>query len=126
MSSQTQLSKTVETPQAGPVAEMIFIPGGEFRMGSDVHYPEEAPAHRVGVGAFWIDSAPVTNRQFRKFVNATKHVTFAEITPGRRIIRARCRTCSRRARSSFRLLRSRSISRTGRNGGSSNLASTGQ
>ncbi len=50
-------------------------------MGSDAHYPEEAPAHRVSVGAFWIDSAPVTNRQFRKFVNATKHVTFAEIAP---------------------------------------------
>ena len=60
---------------------MIFVPGGEFRMGSDRHYPEEAPVHRVKVDAFWIDRTPVTNRQFRKFVNATKHVTFAEIAP---------------------------------------------
>ena len=31
------------------------IPGGNFRMGSDRHYPEEAPAHRVTVDGFWID-----------------------------------------------------------------------
>ena len=81
MSSQSQVSKRVETPPADSLADMIFVPGGEFRMGSDRHYPEEAPVHRVSVGAFWIDRAPVTNRQFRKFVNATKHVTFAEIPP---------------------------------------------
>jgi sulfatase modifying factor 1 len=62
-------------------ADMIFIPGGTFRMGSDKHYPEEAPAHTVNVGPFWIDRTPVTNRQFRKFVNATGYVTFAEIAP---------------------------------------------
>ena len=60
---------------------MAFIPGGTFRMGSDSHYPEEAPAHRVTVGDFWIDRTPVTNREFRKFVNATGHVTLAEVTP---------------------------------------------
>jgi formylglycine-generating enzyme len=62
-------------------ADMAFIPGGTFRMGSDNHYPEEAPAHRVTVGDFWIDRTPVTNREFRKFVNATGHVTLAEVTP---------------------------------------------
>jgi formylglycine-generating enzyme required for sulfatase activity len=60
---------------------MIFIPGGTFRMGSDKHYPEEAPVHRVTVDSFWIDQTPVTNRDFRKFVNATGYVTFAEIRP---------------------------------------------
>ena len=50
-------------------------------MGSDKHYPEEAPAHRVTVDGFWIDRYPVTNRQFREFVRATKHVTVAEIAP---------------------------------------------
>jgi len=60
---------------------MVRIPGGTFRMGSDRHYPEEAPAHRVTVDAFSIDRAPVTNAQFRKFVEATGHVTFAEIAP---------------------------------------------
>jgi formylglycine-generating enzyme len=60
---------------------MIWISGGTFRMGSDKHYPEEAPAHRVTVDGFWMDRTPVTNRDFRKFVNATGHVTFAEIAP---------------------------------------------
>ncbi|MBV8797723.1 MAG: SUMF1/EgtB/PvdO family nonheme iron enzyme, partial [Hyphomicrobiales bacterium] len=81
MSSPSQVSNRVETPEADPLADMIFVPGGEFRMGSDNHYLEEAPVHRVKVDSFWIDRTPVTNRQFRKFVNATKHVTFAELAP---------------------------------------------
>jgi formylglycine-generating enzyme required for sulfatase activity len=60
---------------------MIRIPGGAFRMGSDKHYPEEAPVHRVKVDSFFIDPIPVTNRQFKEFVKATGHVTFAEIPP---------------------------------------------
>jgi formylglycine-generating enzyme len=60
---------------------MAWIPGGSFRMGSDHHYPEEAPAHRVSVDGFWLDRTPVTNRQFREFVEATGYVTFAEIAP---------------------------------------------
>jgi formylglycine-generating enzyme len=62
-------------------ADMRFVPGGTFRMGSDKHYPEEAPVHRVTVDGFWIDRTPVTNRQFRKSVEATGYVTFAEIAP---------------------------------------------
>jgi formylglycine-generating enzyme required for sulfatase activity len=62
-------------------AEVRFIPGGTFRMGSDRHYPEEASARQVGVNDFWIDRTPVTNRQFRKFVNETGHVTLAELSP---------------------------------------------
>ena len=62
-------------------AHMVWIPGGTFRLGSDKHYAEEAPVHRVTVDAFWIDRTPVTNRQFREFVRATGHVTFAEIVP---------------------------------------------
>ena len=60
---------------------MVFVPGGTFRMGSDKHYPEEAPVHRVTVDGFWIDETPVTNAQFRAFVEATGYVTFAEIAP---------------------------------------------
>lgn len=62
-------------------AGMKRIAGGTFRMGSDVHYPEEAPAHKASVDPFWIDETPVTNAQFRKFVKATGHKTFAEIAP---------------------------------------------
>ena len=60
---------------------MIWIPGGAFRMGSDRHYVEEAPAHRVIVDGFWMDATPVTNRQFAAFVAATGHVTMAERKP---------------------------------------------
>ncbi len=62
-------------------ADMASIPGGTFLMGSDRHYPEEAPAHRVSVAPFWIDRTPVTNRQFKQFVVATGYVTVAEIAP---------------------------------------------
>lgn len=67
--------------QAAPSPGMKFVPGGEFLMGSDRHYPEEKPAHRVRVDGFWIDSTPVTNRAFGHFVEATGYVTFAEIAP---------------------------------------------
>ena len=50
-------------------------------MGSDTHYPEEAPTHRVSVDGFWIDRTPVTNAQFKQFARATGHVTFAEKKP---------------------------------------------
>jgi formylglycine-generating enzyme len=61
--------------------DMVRIPGGKFRMGSDRHYPEEAPAHHVTVDPFRIDRHPVTNRLFKEFAKATGHVTFAEIPP---------------------------------------------
>jgi formylglycine-generating enzyme required for sulfatase activity len=61
-----------------PVAGMRRIPGGTFMMGSDHHYPEEAPAHRVRVAAFEMDETAVTNRQFAAFVADTGYVTIAE------------------------------------------------
>jgi formylglycine-generating enzyme required for sulfatase activity len=65
----------------GLLDEMVRLDGGQFCMGSDDHYPEEAPRHAVRVDGFWIDRAPVTNTQFAKFVDATSHVTAAEIAP---------------------------------------------
>ncbi|ACO48036.1 formylglycine-generating enzyme family protein [Deinococcus deserti] len=60
---------------------MLWIPGGDFQMGSDHHYPEERPAHHVHVEGFWMDPHPVTNAEFRRFVEATGYVTLAERTP---------------------------------------------
>lgn len=65
--------------------DMIWIPGGTFRMGSDRHYPEEALVHRVTVDGFWIDYTSVTNRQFKAFVRETGYVTFAEVPPDPRL-----------------------------------------
>jgi formylglycine-generating enzyme required for sulfatase activity len=61
--------------------DMVWIPGGTFRMGSDKHYPEERPSHRVTVDGFWMDRYPVTNARFARFVETTGHKTLAEIPP---------------------------------------------
>ncbi|MDB5723391.1 MAG: hypothetical protein JWQ16_145 [Novosphingobium sp.] len=50
-------------------------------MGSERFYPEERPPRKVQVDPFWIDETPVTNSQFARFVDATAHVTLAEIAP---------------------------------------------
>jgi formylglycine-generating enzyme required for sulfatase activity len=50
-------------------------------MGSDRHYREEKPAHRVAVDGFWIDPHPVTNQQFARFVAATGYTTVSERAP---------------------------------------------
>ena len=83
MSFQVQAKPPSNAPcRAGsPPPSMVWLAGGTFRMGSDRHYPEEAPAHRVTVDPFWIDRTPVTNRQFREFVEATGYVTVAEVAP---------------------------------------------
>jgi formylglycine-generating enzyme len=67
--------------RAPPFPDMVWIPGGAFAMGSDRHYPEEAPAHRVSVDGFWMDRTTVTNDQFARFVEATGYVTLAERAP---------------------------------------------
>lgn len=58
--------------------DIVELEGGEFVMGSDRHYPEEAPAHRVRVDAFAIDRFEVTNARFEAFVEATGYETVAE------------------------------------------------
>ena len=60
---------------------MAWIEGGNFRMGSDAHYPEEGPAHQVAVEGFWMDVHAVTNSEFARFVQRTGHVTLAERPP---------------------------------------------
>jgi formylglycine-generating enzyme len=71
---------------------MVWIPGGEFSMGSEDsaegtacsgHEPMRdcGPVHRVFVDGFWMDKTEVTNAQFAKFVKATGYKTVAEIAP---------------------------------------------
>jgi len=66
-------------PKGARYAGMTLVPAGEFWMGSDKHYPEEGPAHRVAVGPFWMDRHLVTNVEFKAFVAATGYVTTAEL-----------------------------------------------
>ncbi|HYW11891.1 MAG TPA: formylglycine-generating enzyme family protein [Longimicrobium sp.] len=65
-------------PGPAPFPDMAWIPGGTFRMGSDHHYREEAPAREVTVQGFWMDRHPVTNAQFSRFMEKTGYVTIAE------------------------------------------------
>ena len=62
---------------------MVWIPGGQFTMGSDRAdaYRPEQPAHKVKVSGFWMDETEVTNAQFKQFVEATGYVTTAEKAP---------------------------------------------
>ncbi|MCZ4315733.1 formylglycine-generating enzyme family protein [Comamonadaceae bacterium G21597-S1] len=61
-------------------AQFVLIKGGRFRMGSDTHYPEEAPVHACDVSNFWIARHAVTNREFAAFVAATGYVSVAQRT----------------------------------------------
>lgn len=73
-----------QSPSAGAKAGqpngMVWIPGGEFRMGSEhqLARPDERPIHRVRVDGFWIDQTEVTNAQFTAFAQATGYKTVAE------------------------------------------------
>jgi formylglycine-generating enzyme required for sulfatase activity len=45
-------------PVSSPYRDTTWISGGTFHMGSNKHYPEEAPAHCVAVDGFWMDRTP--------------------------------------------------------------------
>jgi len=49
---------------------MVLIPEGEFIMGSEEGFPDEAPVHMVWIDAFYIDLTEVTNQQYRGCVEA--------------------------------------------------------
>lgn len=73
------------------VADMAYIPGGEFSMGAvnpigmedggDQPMKDARPVHRVYVDGFFMDTHEVTNAQFAAFVKATGYVTVAEKAP---------------------------------------------
>ncbi|KLI05743.1 sulfatase-modifying factor 1 [Mycolicibacterium conceptionense] len=58
--------------------DLVWIPAQTTTLGSDAHYPEEAPAREVTTAGFWIQRHQVTNAQYAEFVDATGYVTVAE------------------------------------------------
>ena len=70
---------------------MVWIPGGEFSMGSNVAdeslcslsgvTKDAAPIHRVYVDGYYMDKTEVTNEEYEKFVKATGYITVAEQKP---------------------------------------------
>ena len=64
------------------IGDLVDLPGGEFRMGTDATYgyaqDGEGPAHEVTLEPFAIARHAVTNAQFEAFVSETGHRTEAE------------------------------------------------
>ena len=81
ISGQSDASARLSKHRRPPFEGMVWIPGGTFLMGSNDHYPEEAPAHSVTVAGFWMDQHTVTNARFSRFVEDTSYVTSAERAP---------------------------------------------
>jgi formylglycine-generating enzyme len=76
-----QLAQAVANARRPKPPDMRWIPGGEFRMGSET--PTESPVHPITVSAFWMDMHELTNAEFAKFIQTTGHVTVAEKAPTR-------------------------------------------
>ena len=96
--AQTDFEATIVNTGSAPGSMpegMVYIPGGEFSMGSldpvateitcggDEPMKDARPIHRVYVDAFLMDATEVTNEQFAQFVKATGYVTVAERKPTR-------------------------------------------
>ena len=58
--------------------DLAWVPGQTATLGSDTHYPEEAPLREVTVDGFWMQAHQVTNTQFGEFVSDTGYVSVAE------------------------------------------------
>lgn len=80
-----KVEPTVVKKEAAPAPApdgMVWIPSGRFSMGDDYEpFRDARPIHPVEVDGFWMDRYPVTNAQYRKFVQATGYVTVAERKP---------------------------------------------
>lgn len=76
-STQQPIASCTLPELKSPHAGMVWVPAGQFTMGS-TFYAEEAPRRTVSVPGFWMDRTEVTNKEFAEFVNATQYVTTAE------------------------------------------------
>lgn len=82
-SASDESSSALELPKGenkNAPEDMVWIPGGEFTMGSETQSGtgDILPLHQVKVDGFWIDQTEVTNDQFSTFVKATGYITVAE------------------------------------------------
>jgi formylglycine-generating enzyme len=75
----TEIKVVLGDGVSGPEG-MVWVPAGEFLMGSDSKQAQvnEKPTHKVNVSGFWMDTHHVTNAEFARFVKATGYVTTAE------------------------------------------------
>ena len=62
------IGSTLERPADGMV--MVYVPGGEFSMGSTTGSSNEQPVHKVYLDAYWMDQTEVTNGMYALCVQA--------------------------------------------------------
>ena len=79
--SATKNTKTKQ-PSSKPLSGMALIPEGEFVMGSNERWDDEAPEHISSTKAFYMDLNEVTNSDYEKFVVATQQMTPYHWTEG--------------------------------------------
>lgn len=60
-------------PHPKPPPDMAFVPGGEFVMGSNERWDDEAPEYIASTGPFFIDLYEATNAKYKKFVDAARY-----------------------------------------------------
>ncbi len=73
--SSASAKKTPPSPGKGKYPDMASVRGGEFVMGSNERWDDEAPEHIASTGAFYIDLHEVTNKDYKKFAEATQRET---------------------------------------------------
>lgn len=105
--TELQPSPTLDPPTATSIPnrfrendnmELVFVPAGEFRMGTTMDiiievikqsscpdcfsewYSAEVPENIIYVDDFWIDKYEVNNAQYANFLNKTKHQSIDSIT----------------------------------------------
>lgn len=73
LTSKQEVNYKFELEYEYSVENMVYIPAGEFEMGSTWGAKDEKPAHKIYLDAFYIDKYEVTNKQYRQFVNETNY-----------------------------------------------------
>jgi formylglycine-generating enzyme required for sulfatase activity len=64
---------SIKTVIGAAGVEMVLIPAGEFRMGSDDGQEDERPVHKVRLGAFYMDRCEVTQKSFEDLMGQGKN-----------------------------------------------------
>jgi len=75
------VAKVVVSQGPSSSGEMVFVPAGNFTMGSTNFGECEYPIHTVYLDAFYIDKYEVTNAQFKAFIDAGGYTTQAYWSP---------------------------------------------
>ncbi|MBU3917627.1 SUMF1/EgtB/PvdO family nonheme iron enzyme, partial [bacterium] len=72
-STEKKKNQFGEKTNTETINEMVFIPDGEFIMGSNEGGISTSPAFRIAIKSFYIDRVEVSNQKYQDFVRVYKH-----------------------------------------------------